>query len=165
MLNENVIVYFFILKPKWNYYFPNIKSVEGQFAKYQDKKYIIDDDYLYFYSRDEFNLENQNVGRLSDKLKVYRLPIDKKIVQVLRAAKKIEDLRLLYNPDVIQKLRKDYNKVESLKLPFKILSGEADLDQELQNAIIDENYEEAAVIRDILNTNFLKNLFTETTWK
>ena len=60
--------------------------------------------------------------------------------------------------------RKEFQKklkgVDSLKVPFQIMLGEIDLDTELQLAVIDENYEEAAIIRDTINiNNILKNLF------
>lgn len=165
MLNENIIVYWFVLRVNWNNYFPSIEPTTGQFCKFQDRKFALDDDYLYFYSRDEKNLfsqilEHQNVGSLNERMKIFRLPIDKRIVDVLKGARKIEDLRLLYDPAVVKKFMKK-NSNEVLDKYFDILNGKVDLDQELQNAIILENYEECSIIRDTLNLNYLKNLFTQ----
>lgn len=160
MITENQIVYWFILRLKWDYYFKGTPVKSGQFCKSQDKMFQLDDENLYFYSREEFNLENENVGSLRDKLKKYTLPIDKRLVQVLKSAKKIEDLRLLYDYNVIKEFQKKLKDVDSLKVPFQIMLGEIDLDTELQLAVIDENYEEAAIIRDTINiNNILKNLF------
>jgi len=160
MITENQIVYWFILRLKWDYYFKGIPIKTGQFCKFQDKMFLLDDENLYFYSREEFNLENENVGSLRDKLKKYTLPIDKRLVQVLKSAKKIEDLRLLYDHKVVKEFQKKLKDVPSLEAPFKIMLGEIDLDTELQLALIDENYEEAAIIRDTINiNNILKNLF------
>ena len=100
------------------------------------------------------------MGSLRDKLKKYTLPIDKRLIQVLKSAKKIEDLRLLYDYKVVKEFQKKFKDVPSLETPFKIMLGEIDLDTELQLALIDENYEEAAIIRDTINIqNILKNLF------
>lgn len=160
MITEDQIVYWFILRIKWDYYFKGIPIKREQFCKFQDRKFLLDDENLYFYSRDEFNLESENVGSLKDKLKKYTLPIDKRIVQVLKSAKKIEDLRLLYDYKVVKEFQKKFKDVQSLETPFKIMLGEIDLDTELQLALIDENYEEAAIIRDTINiNNILKNLF------
>ena len=160
MITADQIVYWFILKIKWDFYFPNKKAVVGQFCRYQDKRFLLDDENLYFYSREDFDLENENVGSLKDKLKKYTLPIDKRIVQVLKSAKKIEDLRLLYDYKVVKEFQKKLKDTSSLETPFKIMLGEIDLDTELQLAVIDENYEEAAIIRDTINiNNILKNLF------
>lgn len=159
MITADQIVYWFILKIKWDYYFPNKKSTLGQFCKFQDKRFLLDDENLYFYSREEFNLESENVGSLRDKLKKYTLPIDKRLVQVLKSARKIEDLRLLYDHKVVKEFQK-HLKEDSLKVPFQIMLGEIDLDEKLQLAVIDENYEKAAIIRDTINiNNILKNLF------
>ena len=160
MITENQLIYWFILRLKWDYYFKGIPIKTGQFCKFQDKMFQLDDENIYFYSREEFNLENENVGSLRDKLKKYTLPIDKRLVQVLKSAKKIEDLRLLYDYNVIKEFQKKLKDVDSLKVPFQIMLGEIDLDTELQLAVIDENYEEAAIIRDTINiNNILKNLF------
>jgi len=163
VLTENIIVYWFILRVNWSAYFPNIEPRTGQFCKYQDRRFILDDDYLYFYSKDEKNefsqiLEYENVGELREKMKMFKLPIDKRIVDVLKGARKIEDLRLLYDPSVVKRFMKK-NSSEILDKYFDILNGKIDLDQELQNSIILENYEECAVIRDTLNLTFLKNLW------
>lgn len=160
MITENQIIYWFILKPKWFFYFGKKEPTIGQFVKFQDKMFLLDDENLYFYSREEFNLESENVGNIKDKLKKYTLSIDKRLVQVLKSAKKIEDLRLLYDYNVIKEFQKKLKDVPSLETPFKIMLGEIDLDTELQLALIDENYEEAAIIRDTINiNNILKNLF------
>ena len=151
MITENQIVYWFILRLKWDYYFKGIPIKEGQFLKYQDKMFLLDDENLYFFSREEFNLEFENVGSLKDKLKKYTLPIDKRIVQVLKSARKIEDLRLLYDYNVVKEFQKKLKDVQSLKVPFQIMLGEIDLDEKLNLALIDENYEEAVIIRDTIN--------------
>jgi len=160
MITENQIIYWFILRIRWDYYFKKTPIKEGQFLKYQDKMFLLDDENLYFYSREEFDLENENVGSLKDKLKKYTLPIDKRLVQVLKSARKIEDLRLLYDYKVVKEFQKKLKDVQSLKVPFQIMLGEIDLDEKLNFALIDENYEEAAIIRDTINIqNILKHLF------
>jgi hypothetical protein len=160
MITENQIVYWFILKIRWNFYFGKKEPTIGQFVKFQDKMFLLDDENLYFYSREEFNLENENVGSLRDKLKKYTLPIDKRLVQVLKSAKKIEDLRLLYDYNVIKEFQKKLKDVDSLKVPFQIMLGEIDLDEKLQLAEISENYEECRIIADTIHIqNILKRLF------
>lgn len=162
MITANNIIQIFILYVKWDYYFP--KTSYDIFEFYKGKKFILDEDYLYFYSKQDLKYESKNVGSVKEGLMMYRLPIDNRIFTVLKNAKSIDDLRLLYDKKTIDSFLKKYKYLAANHIPYRILSGETNLDVELQNSIINENYEYAAVIRDTINMDILKPLFQTVEW-
>lgn len=120
---------------------------------FEGSQFYIDEDYIYFFSTKDLSIENINVGKLQDKVRMYRLPLDKRTYEVIFSARNIQDLTNLYDHKTLKTVPKFKNRyLES------ICEGTTDFEQELAKLEALELYEDCANLRDIINLNFRNTL-------
>jgi len=127
---------------------------------FEGNKFFIDEDYLYFFSKKDLPIENINVGKLQDQVRMYRLPLDKRTYQVIFSARTIKDLTNLYDSKKLKHVPKFKNRyLES------ICGGTTNFEEELAKLEALELYEDCANLRDIINLNFRSSLLIPEKYK
>jgi len=119
-------------------------------ASFNGRKFYIDDTYFYFFSKVIMNYEYRNVGKIEDRLRMYRIPLTDNLYEKFKNCNSVEDLTRFYeNPKI-----PSYDQAKTIREVFSKGITEY-FNERLKYHEKMENYESCIEIRDLLTLRSL----------